>query len=500
MLDAQTTAKTARFAQYRHLLAAGGLAILATLVRLPGVERPLLGTFATKNVVYAMIARNWARHAAPLWYPTLDCLVGGEPSLHMLEFPASAYLTGLFWRIFGGSLDTWGRATAVGFSAASVAIMFLLVDRWHGRAAAWGAALALALAPVSILYGQSFMLEASLVFFTLATFDSLDRWQRTESSRWLAVAALAYALVLLTKIYMLVLLLPLAAMVFWQRNGRRPWTRGRCLLAGLAVVAAVTPGAVWSIHAYQTAAPGNPLATHVFYSVRQSAAEHLPPHPLLFSPDFYRQVLDDLAGVALTPVGLALALAGMLNRGWRRHAAWLASMAILVVLLPRKFHEMNYYYLAVLPPLCILVGLGWQVLYERLRPSRLAIAGLVAVAAIFSFRYAAVPAFITPPEDRPVLAAAEAARHWTTPDEPIVTMHGSTIDLLYYCDRRGWAFAPDEPNLAQRLADCRRQGARIVVVVGSGDTAPTLEGRVLRTVERGEGFVVYLVPEVQLVP
>ena len=81
---------------------------------------------------------------------------------------------------------------------------------------------------------------------------------------------------------------------------------------------------------------------------------HRPPHPLLRSPDFYRQVLDDLAGVVLTPVGFALLLAGLLGRAWRREAAWLLAMLILVAALPLKFYEMDYYWMAVLPPLAIV--------------------------------------------------------------------------------------------------------------------------------------------------
>ena len=105
-------------------------------------------------------------------------------------------------------------------SLGSVALLYLFVRRRHATAAATAAALALALSPVSILYGQSFMLEASLVFFTLGTFCALDRW--IDVSRragrydflWLIAAGICLALLLLTKIYMLVVLLPLAVMAF----------------------------------------------------------------------------------------------------------------------------------------------------------------------------------------------------------------------------------------------------------------------------------------------
>lgn len=483
-----------------------GLLALTAVVRLLGITRPLLGNFATKNCVYAMIARNWAEGRAGLFCPTVDVLKGGSRSWHMLEFPVSAYLSGGLWKLLGGSLDTWGRATAVAFSVASVAIMFLFVRRRHGHSAATAAALTLALAPVSIIYGQSFMLEASLVFFTLATFYALDRWLDAGDRSfglvahlnptdglgarqirrdgplgrigWLLAVAACLGLLLLTKIYMLVVLLPLAGEVFrWQlTTGRRP----RCAVLAVLLVA-IIPAAFWYAFAYRTASSEGPFAERIFYSVRQSADAQLTAYRLLSSADFYRQILDDLTGVVLTPIGFVLALVGLLDRQWRQHAVWLLAMVLLVAALPRKFGEMNYYYMAVLPPLCIMAGLGWQVIRERVRPgptnlrSVPAVAGLLLVALLLSFRYAVRPAFATPQEDRGVLEAARLVRQLTAEDELVVTMHGTAIDLLYYCRRPGWAVAPDAPELEAVLADCRRQGARYVVVVGEG---PMLESLV----------------------
>jgi len=295
------------------------------------------------------------------------------------------------------------------------------------------------------------------------------------------------ALALLTKVYMLVLLLPLGAMVYCAlRSSAR-----RAAAAAVAIVLAILPAACWYWHAAATAAPGSPYADHVFYSVRQTAEVHLPPHPLLWSPEFYRRVLDDLSGVVLTPVGLAMALAGFLDRGWRRHAAWLLASLLLVAALPLKFYAMNYYYLAVLPPLCVLAGLGWQRVAERLRPGPVARIVLLLVLLLFSCRYWVRPVTVTAEEDRPVLAAAAAVRALTGPDEPVATMHGSTLDLLYYCDRPGWALSPEMPGLADRLADCRRQGARYLVV--AGPAAEHLPGTVAwpAPVVQGDGFRVF---------
>ncbi|MBN2582737.1 MAG: glycosyltransferase family 39 protein [Planctomycetes bacterium] len=445
---------------------------LTVLVRLIGITRPLLGNFATRNVVYGMIARNWARGIADLWHPTVDMLQGGQRSLILLDFPVSAYATAGLWKLCGGPLDVWGRATSVAFSVASVALVYLYVRRRHGTVAAAGAAFALAVSPVGVVYGQSFMLEASLVCFTLGAFYALDRWLAAARTGWLLALGTCLALLLLTKVYMAVVLLPLAATGF--RSARPHGASGGWLLAatlGLAVL----PAACWYAFAYHAAAPDGPHAGQVYFSVRRSAGDHFPPHPLLGSSDFYRRVLDDLTGVVLTPIGFAFALAGLSDRRWRQHGVWLAATAVLVLVLPRKFYEMNYYYLAALPPLCVLAGLGWQVFQQRVRPAKAAVGLTLAAALLFSFRYALKPAFVTPEEDRGVIAAAETIRALTAEDEPVVTVHGTTIDLLYYCDRPGWALDPEDPQLPEMLGRCRREGARYAAIVGS---APMLQGLV----------------------
>jgi len=454
-------------------------------VRLLGITRPLIGNFATKNCVYAMIARNWAEGRASLWYPTLDLLANGGRSLHMLEFPVAAYLTGAFWHVFGGSLDVWGRAVSVAFSTSAVAMMFLFVRPRLGRSAAMAASLTLALSPVSIIYGQAFMLESSLLCFTVAAFLAWDRWWQSGRVVWLVSAVGCLALLLLTKLYMLIVLLPLA-LEGWRR-GAVDWKKRMVSLVALA--AACVPAGLWYAHAFRTSGPHSSLAPRIYYSVRQSAESHWPPHPLLATPGYWRQVLDDLAGPVLTPIGLTLALAGLWNRRCRAYGPWLLAAGLLVVLLPRKFNEMNYYYLALLPPLGVLIGLGWQTIQDGLRPRGGAVALLLAATVVLAIRHAIGPAFLTPAEDRPVLAAAQALRERTSQDEPVVTIHGTTIDLLYYCDRPGWALAHESSGLRAALQDCRWAGARYLAIVGAD--LPWLEP----AEHRGEGFRIYRLPQ-----
>lgn len=466
------------------------LAVLTGSLRLVSLNRPLVGNFATKNAVYAMIARNWAEGRSDMIHPMLDCLVHGHRSLHLVEMPVSAYLTAIAWKGFGGSLDAWGRATSAAMSVAAVVFLFLFVRRRHGDAAAIVAALALALSPISLIYGQYFMLEASLTALLTGTLFAVDRYMIGRQFGWMALAAILFSLLLLTKIYAIVFSLPLAVMI-WSGTAQAPDRLKQRAAAFAAMLLAVLPAFAWYGYVYLSTAPGGELADCAFYSVRQSTEVHGAAFNTLLDPAWYARLFMNLIGIVLTPIGICLALAGFRHPDWRQHLAWIAASLLLVVLLPLKFFEMNYYWMAVLPALCVLAGLGAAAIEQRWRPSEI-LWGLICIVAIgFGARYAAGPVFKIPPEDQGVQAAGLAVQKLAKPDEPVVTIHGSSLDLLYYCDRPGWVLSVELPDLAQRLAQCRKQGARLLVIADSESKLVELAMAQSAVKEKGEGYRIY---------
>lgn len=469
------------------------IVLLALVLRLPGVTRPLLGNFATKSAVYAMIARNLVEGRASILHPTLDVLRGGERSYHLTELPVSAYLTGGLWKVFGGPLDVWGRATSIGWSLVAVACFYFLLRDWHGEAIAWAGAAALALSPVAIIYGQSFQLEASVLALTALTVWAADRWLTRNRLRWLVAALLSAMGLLLTKVFMAYLIVPLVYLA-WRRRGAAAF---RSPIAWVAVVVAALPAALWYGYVYLGIAGGfGGNADRVYFSVRQSAGDHAFPHPLLGSVDFYKHLIDDLAGVALTPVGFTLAVLALCGGVPRRYVVWLVGAGLLVLLLPRKFYEMNYYWTATLLPLCGLAGIGCARALERIDSRRRGLILLGGAWLLFSLRLSVTPAFSTPAEDGSVLAAGQAVERVSRPEERVITLHGSSLDLLYYCNRPGWVFPiTDNEAPAKRLESYRRQGARYFVVAGLAqlDRVAGLRSATdrLAIAEEGKDYVVY---------
>ncbi|MGB3082150.1 MAG: hypothetical protein WBB86_04080, partial [Candidatus Omnitrophota bacterium] len=111
-----------------------GITLSGAAIRFIGINRPLLGNFATKACVYAMIAKNFARDGFQLLYPSFDVLRSGKPSLHLLEFPWVAYLVGVIHKMAGGNLDFWGRFVSVLFFVCSCYLLYkIVVEMFNSR-------------------------------------------------------------------------------------------------------------------------------------------------------------------------------------------------------------------------------------------------------------------------------------------------------------------------------------------------------------------------------
>jgi 4-amino-4-deoxy-L-arabinose transferase-like glycosyltransferase len=440
-----------------------GMLVAALVVRCVGFTQPLVGPFATKHCVYAMAARNWAEGRAPWWRPTLDCLSDGERAWHLMEWPASAFVAGMGQRLCGGNLDFWGRAVSIACSLAAVGFAYLLARRRLGETAARAASLLVAFAPVAVVYGRGFMLEPSLVACSFAAVLGFDVWLRDGRRGALIGAALAVAIAVLTKIYMLLLFVPLAALLIETSASRRTWR-----IAAIVFAVALLPAACWYAQVASVSATAGPAVD--FHPLSRAAVQTVP-HPLLTTPAYYFAVVRDLATITLTPLGLLLAAVGACDARFRPQWPWLLATAALLVLLPLKFLHANYYFLVLLPPLALAAGLGWQRLVERFAPARPTQFALAAIGLLIAARYTVGPAYRIPVEDRDVTAAGLQVQHLTTADEPVVTLHGSTLDLLYYCDRTGWALDVDDPALLQGIESSRQHGARRLVIVGEATAA-----------------------------
>ncbi len=443
------------------------LAVLALAVRSGGLGRPFLGVFSTKAAIHGMIARNWSARRTPWYLPTVDVLVRGERGLHLLEYPVPTALVALGHRLLGGPLELWGRGSCLLWSLVGLVFLFLAVRRRWGERAALGAAWAWALAPAGIIYGQHFLVEVPAVAWLLGAWWLFPR--AVAPGAWLARGALwlLLAAALLTR-PMLVVLLPWLVADAWAFSRAEAADGLRRLRAVALAGAALVPLAAWVAFVFHAAGPDGPLAHRVYYSLLQSGQVQQKAWRLLASADWYSQVGRELVLRGVGPLGFGLALWGLWQRRDRRVLWLLGGLSLgLVLLLPGKFYRMNYYYVLLLPVLCVGCGLGIDAL---LRGGRKPAAAWLILAGAFwlagSLRLSWPGAYGTPAEDGLVLQAAATVQALTGPEERIVTLHGGGVALLYYCNRPGWAWTDNPRRLPRRLQQARAQGAQYVLWLG----------------------------------
>jgi len=157
--------------------------------------------------------------------------------------PVAIWVMALFARIFGFS--SWSMLVPQALAGvASVLVLFRLVRRWRGNAAALLSALALALTPVAVLIFRYNNPDAFLTLLLLLAAWAF--WSALEKgSTWkLALAGAVLGFAFLTKMLMGLMVLPALALVYLLCG---PPRLGRRILQLLAALGALVVSAGWWI-------------------------------------------------------------------------------------------------------------------------------------------------------------------------------------------------------------------------------------------------------------
>jgi 4-amino-4-deoxy-L-arabinose transferase-like glycosyltransferase len=443
-------------------LALLAILLLGLCLRLFSITSPLLDAHGWRQIDTAAMARYFYQDSLNPLYPQVNW--GGPHGYVESEFPLVPWIAALLYHAFGPD-EVWGRATSVAFSIALMVCVYLLVAEIENVPAARAAALLVAVSPAAVYYGRTFMPDTAMLFFSVAALLGLVRYLQTDSRRALMWGSAALTLGILVKLPAILVLVPIAATALQAR--------GRAVLADrrlwLAIAVPLVVAAAWYIHAYVIF-----LRTGLTFGILAHPARTYPaviapgPWPDVFSKwssvalladsEFYRQLLQRLVRLHLTPVGLAVALVGLLTlRGrWSMlPAGWLAAMVMFILVAGEGNIAHDYYQLplvvvgaiyfgAVAAPLFngewirVRIGAGWW--------APVAVGGVVLALALLMFFESGVirTHFRSGRLDMRMLRAGEAVdRAVRGPDALLVVVddYGVTSPvLLYFANRRGWSF------------------------------------------------------------
>lgn len=437
--------------------------VLATAVRLVGLNAPFTSQHWIKQLQIAPIAKNFALKSPNLLWPETD-YSADKPGYIEIEFQLVTWLTSFGYRVFG--IHEWvGRLVTVTFSVGSMVLFYRLALMQLGPVAAAYGLLVFAFLPSNWYFSRVLMSEPAMLFFSIAVIYAFSLWLDSGKRKHFVWTAVCGALCFLVKLPTVVLFIPLGYLA-WCKYGRGVLRRKQ--LWALAAMMLV-PALAYYLHAYLN------IGRHYFtVGVGFGGGMWFSPVDFL-KPGNYSLMMDRLVRQHLTAVGVVLLILGLtaLAEGRVRITLfhiWLAGIAVYFVVVSGGNLRQNYYQLPMIPPAAALIALGWEQLAQSRRFSR-RLDALLAVVFLGLCVWGVEPMY-QPYE--PIHQAATELSLLDPSHKERVMLFPAGYGCLYYFDRPGWVgregfgkapneVAPEDVPGPDYIQDRIRRGAHWAV-------------------------------------
>lgn len=469
------------FVSRRYRVWLPDLALVLTLglglwLRLLYVDLPMAEAHRWRQITNADIARNFARHSLNILYP--EASWGGQVGYLSMEFPLLHWIAAIVLRLHGEHERIY-RPISIAFSCGTIVLVYLLGKRMFGTPAGRAAAFLMAVSPSAVFFGRTFLSDTPMLFFSVAGVLGYVTYAETGRTRAALVGACSTALAGLVKLPALLILAPIV-WANWQRRGWRgladPWVSG-----GLAAAVGVTGAwywhgdrlyhmtglgqAIW--HPSGTYGPDIALAARSMIGV-----SHWTNYQLLATWDWYYTLGYRIWLLHLTPIGVALALVGLLVMLRVRQRStvdiWLLAVAAFVVASAEGNYVHEFHQLPLLPPAALYFGLAAANMFDRQWLTQVSrgwwgpplAAAVVTFLGLVSFeRSGVIPGYFRPQAlDYAPITAGAVISGVVEPDKLMIVVEyeeygNNSPILLYRTDRRGWSFdvRSISPHVIERL-------------------------------------------------
>ncbi len=425
---------------------AAALVLVDLIIHVPTLAQPLLERHAFRQTQTAWAALIYHQGGIDLLNPTVP--VEGPPWRVTFEFP-------LFQALAAVLMD-WGLAPEIALRGLSLAfflvtglLLWSIVRRIGGNAAAIVALAAFLFSPLGLLWSRTSLIEYLATACALAFVSLALVWRERQSGLAYTLALLAGSAAMLVKATTgLYWVLPFVLLGFLP--GRQP-LRLRHLLSPAAIMLVAIPLAVglgwtWYVDSVKNSSP---VTAHLTSSAMfawnfGTIAQRLDPVSWLVIGN---RLL--LVGAWLLPVALPLALIranserSLLFVGWMLLAAWMP-----IATFTNLYVVHDYYLAAISPAIAALIGLGFGGWLSHLTVPRAAVATLEGIAlwalSLILFGSYWLPMYEPVSDPERVLARAEQIRDQTRPEDLVaINASGWSPSLLYYAGHWGTAVGED---------------------------------------------------------
>ncbi len=415
------------------------LAALVLGVQMSAIERPFSGHFSSYQLVMASMARNMLReNFKEPFLPKTDLLVSGKRSLHLNQYPFPSVAAAVGLRLFGGSMEFWGRFQAILSNLLSAILLGFITRRLFDDTIAWTAVAVYALSPYTLIYGQGFFSEPMALFFLLL---SLHMILRTNDKQLplasVLLSALCFSVAVTGRIH-LVLFYPVWIFCVFLKHDKQ-----KILRSLLFTFFAAAMPVLWYAHTFFSSIHADNVLTNVFLQV---GMRKIGDQNYLASHELYQRIFYIFFQIMVTPLLFPFLLVGLVSVFKRRRAAVgivigsLIAGSLVAVISPQKVMAHDFYLYGIFPFICMLTACGIVFVSDRfpLLNRGFIWAILFFFYFIFSFCYFAHPIFKGSPEDWNIREVSRFVQSHTNPEDRIIVAGNNPAPMLYYSDRPAW--------------------------------------------------------------
>ncbi len=434
--------------------------LLAFVVRLYKINRPIADWHSWRQADTAAVARNFIKEGFTPFVPKYDDMSSqanglDNPSRYrFVEFPIYNSMIAAVW-VFTGVNETYARLVTVFISLGSTFLLYLLVRKFSGKIVAALAAFFFATIPYNVFYSSTILPGPLMVFGILAMYLTFIKWLENDKNwLWGIAAILSTNLAILTWPIALFFTLPMVYLAL-DKYGFSAFKKVKLWIF---VSFSLIPFIAWRIWMIRFPA-GIPSWGFLINDGN-----------IRFKGAFFRWlVVERMGKLILTVGGFFLFILGILKKPGREklfYLSYLASVLVYFSVFASGNVRHDYYQIPLIPVAAIFMALGTKTLFTLPRESFNRFIGpIVAVCAIvatFAFGFFEVQGYwwINKPQ---IIEAGKAVDKLLPKDATVIAPYNGDTAFLYQTNRHGYPIT-DRP--LEKLID---QGTKYLVSVDVGD-------------------------------
>jgi len=419
------------------------IVVVGLLTRLYKISIPLADFHSWRQADTASVARNFVRYGFDLLHPRYDDLSNIQTGLYnpqgyrMVEFPIyNAIFAFIYQKMPTLPIEIYGRLTSIFFSLTSIGVVYYLLKKEEGTAAAMFGSFVFAIFPFFVYFNRTVLpdtMATALAFISIFLMYLSAKKEGSVGFLFLIFSAVSFSLGLLVKPTVIFYLLPIVYLFY------RKFKLGFLIKLPFYLYSAILVIPIYLWRKYIQSYPEGVAASGWLLTL-VNTPEGL--KNIFFKPAFFRWIFyERLSNIILGGYMTAFFILGALKKPKNLFLPSVG-MAALVYLFTFQGGNVQheYYQILIFPALAVFVGLGFSFIVKnskQLITPFLVYPIIIAIVGFsFFFSFYKVRDYYGYSQD--LVNIAQIIKTLTNPSDRIVTDTVGDTTLLYLADRRGF--------------------------------------------------------------